>query len=1096
MAGNAGAGVLGWRVARPRAVADRLILAASFSTILLATLIVSAGPMYATAVTTAGLQSTIASAPPAQVGIEVGARGTASDVAAITPTVDAVASDGFTGPADLVHGARSDSFAVVDVTSDDQVVKAGYQAGLDDRVEVVAGALATGPGEAVLHAAAAEALGLVAGDTVELAPLGRQGASTSVTVTGTFQPLDGEDRYWWDDTLLSEGSLPGNEISEAALFLFTRDGFTTAFGGERANYTWRIAPDASGFDAATIDRSRALLGQQLATLADTATRTAAVTVDTGLDDLLADTDRALGATRAAVIVTTTQLGLLAVYALVLATGLLVESRQVETALLRSRGATPEQVGAIAAVEGLLLVLPAVIIGPLLAVPAVRALGGFGALGGVGLQLDPAASADAFVLASLAGIACLVALVVPAVRSARTYMETRSARGRGRARGLAQRAGLDIILAVLALLGLWQLRRYGTSIDTRAAGVEVDPFLVVAPAIALAAGSVLAMRLVPIAGSFLERRTAGRRALPSALGSWQLARRPQRYARSALLLLLAVAIGTFGATYAGTWTQSQQAQADLSLGADVVVVPSRLPDRTYDGLHLDAAYRALPGVEAVTPRYQTGLPSSSGIDGGVLVAVEAEDAAVALALRDDVADGDASALLSRLAVASPIASLDLPDGTTSLRFTSELEAPGLERVQLLLVVRDGRGLLHRLAPVDVVAGAPVRDVEVDLAAAPAGGAPVLPAAPASLVGLEVRYRVPLQSSPTGVSVESLDLRLGGLRAVDAAGSEHEVSGPAWTPVLPVLRNAFSQPQVTRLDGAGDFVTLRATTGTSGIGQSPTAVIRLLPGPAAQTPTRVPAIVTPAVLEDLGIGVGDQPTLVLGRVSLAVEVVGTLPRIPSELGRDRGVLVDAAAYAAERYEQGGFVDLPSSWLLAVDPERTDEVVGALRAAPFDSRSVDDRVAEGLARRTDPVPLGLIGALTLGGLAAAAFALVGYLASTIVAARERLLEFALLRAVGASTREVRGWLTVESVFTVGLSVVVGGALGLALGWLVLPSLSVARDGTAVVPGPVVQIPWAVLGGALATALVALLTVPRLLTRALERANVATVLRAGEDR
>ena len=57
-----------------------------------------------------------------------------------------------------------------------------------------------------------------------------------------------------------------------------------------------------------------------------------------------------------------------------------------------------------------------------------------------------------------------------------------------------RAGLDIALVVLAVLAGWQLRQYSAVSDGGTAGI--DPVLALAPALALAAGSVATLRLLP------------------------------------------------------------------------------------------------------------------------------------------------------------------------------------------------------------------------------------------------------------------------------------------------------------------------------------------------------------------------------------------------------------------------------------------------------------------------------------------------------------------------------------------------------------------------------------------------------------------------
>jgi ABC-type antimicrobial peptide transport system permease subunit len=64
-------------------------------------------------------------------------------------------------------------------------------------------------------------------------------------------------------------------------------------------------------------------------------------------------------------------------------------------------------------------------------------------------------------------------------------------------------------------------------------------------------------------------------------------------------------------------------------------------------------------------------------------------------------------------------------------------------------------------------------------------------------------------------------------------------------------------------------------------------------------------------------------------------------------------------------------------------------------------------------DPVALGLVGALILGSLAAAACAAVGLIVGAIVSTRERRTETALLRALGMSRRGVTAGVAIDNAY-----------------------------------------------------------------------------------
>ncbi|MCC6935246.1 MAG: FtsX-like permease family protein, partial [Thermomicrobiales bacterium] len=150
---------------------------------------------------------------------------------------------------------------------------------------------------------------------------------------------------------------------------------------------------------------------------------------------------------------------------------------------------------------------------------------------------------------------------------------------------------------------------------------------------------------------------------------------------------------------------------------------------------------------------------------------------------------------------------------------------------------------------------------------------------------------------------------------------------------------------------------------------------------------------------------------------------------------------------------------------------------------------------ALQTDPVALGIIGALSVGFVAAALFASVGFVVSSAVSAHERLTEFALLRALGLSPRQLSGWLSLENGLLVIMSVVGGTLLGLGLAWLVLPFVTLTQSAGAVIPAVIVTIPWTtilLLELAVIGLLVLVVIVSGILLR---RVGLGGLLRLGEE-
>jgi putative ABC transport system ATP-binding protein len=253
-------------------------------------------------------------------------------------------------------------------------------------------------------------------------------------------------------------------------------------------------------------------------------------------------------------------------------------------------------------EGVLLTAPGAIAAPLLTGPLLSLAGSASVIRASGSRPDFAPSALTWSISIAAAVLCAVALTIPTLRGVTSsYVATRSARGRGERRGALQRAGADLALLMIAALGVWQLTRYGGPVTaTTGAGARggIDPLIVTGPALALLAGGLLVLRLVPIGSRALEGLTSRGRGLAPALGARQVSRRPLRHAGPVLLLVMAVAVGVLSVAAGSTWRRSQLEQADFQACTDLRV---GVPAGTSGPLPLGGGrFASLPSVTTVGP----------------------------------------------------------------------------------------------------------------------------------------------------------------------------------------------------------------------------------------------------------------------------------------------------------------------------------------------------------------------------------------------------------------------------------------------------------------------------------------------------------------
>jgi hypothetical protein len=1101
-----------------RTAHDWLIAAAASLIILLATTLLSAGLIYSSAVSESGLRRSLADADPVAANVAVSARVTGEQYAKVDPVVRSELAWNFEGlPVTIVGRGDSDSFGlpgqaagatITDIATFGRYERIQQHASLTDGAWPAAG---DGPVQVTISAAAADALGWAVGDEMVLTNRRDDSFSLPIRVVGIFQPNDLTDAFWRNDPQLLNGVTESGSYRTFGPLITEPATYLSRVAQDGGKASWLAFPD---FGQLRIDQIQSVGGRVAGTEGRLEGRlgdSPKLTVASALPKILSDADRSLLVARTGVLILTVQLAVLAGYALLLTAGLLIDQRRVETALLRSRGASTGQVATLAFMEGVLLAVPAAFIGPWLAAASLRLLNNFGPLAEIGLDLEPKVTFAAYVLAALAGAACIVALVVPAFSAARSLVEAAGSRGRQQRSGIAQRAGLDLALLAVAAIGFWQLRHYGGSITASVQGqIGLDPFLVAAPAIGLLAGAVLALRLIPLLAQLLDRAVTGTRGLVASLGAWQVARRPLRYTRSALLLMLAIALGVFAVSYSRTWTDSQRDQANFQVGADLAVTPDPRAGATIPDEFLHSAYAALDGVEAVSPVSRQLMHLSRGTATGTLLALDAATAPRIVEVRSDMASAPISDMLRTLAAARPQVDLPALPGTPQrIRVDLDLslgtppaagEPSPLRSVDVLasVVVRDAEGMLHRFDGPRATVSADLRARPVVSLATDADGRVLQLSAPLSLAALELRVITHGTFAP------------GSHFTFDAVELSDTLDGESWTPyaldpgdqgwasVVYSYSGRVADSALARGDASAPGMNLDVSSEQPrGYNVPPPPVIySIQPVSLSRVGADpVPIIASRVFMTASATGIGEESRIDIGPERHPVRIAGSVDAFPTTDASKPVAVADLPTLALLRYQLSGSVGDPDQWWMAVADDRAASLADALDSAPFNSRTVAGRIDRAEALRTDPVALGVIGGLSLGFVSAALFATLGFVVSAAVSARERLTEFALLRALGLSPAQLSTWLSLENGILVAISLVGGTLLGLLMAWVALPYITVTQDASAAVPAVLVAIPWSSILLLEVVTVVSLGFIVLVLGTLLRRIGLGSALRLGED-
>ncbi len=268
------------------------------------------------------------------------------------------------------------------------------------------------------------------------------------------------------------------------------------------------------------------------------------------------------------------LGLLLAF-ITLTSGLAVERRRNEVAVLRSRGAMALQMVGVAALEGLLLGLIALACsiptGMTIAslIGQTRSFLDFSAQRAP-LQINLSTSTLRF---GLVGVALVVAAqVLPTIGAAQhTVVSYKREVARALRKPWWQRAWLDVLLFIPAGYGAYLLSQQGSLVtleDTLGGTPYQNPLLFLVPALGIFALTLFFLRLMPLVMSIVAWIAGRTKAVGLLMATRHLARTPGFYTTPLILLVLTLSLSAFTASLAFTLDKHLTEQMYYSAGADM------------------------------------------------------------------------------------------------------------------------------------------------------------------------------------------------------------------------------------------------------------------------------------------------------------------------------------------------------------------------------------------------------------------------------------------------------------------------------------------------------------------------------------------------
>ena len=1034
-----------------RVTADRVVLTAAALTTLVAAAVGAAFAAFAGQALPQAVRQDLAAAP----GTTVAAAGsfTGGSPAQTSAALRSSIADGLGGvpfsfwqgiwshPLGLVAGSLPAEPASIGAGSIPQLQAASLD-GVTEHAVLVAGtwpeqlpASSAAPIPAALPATAAALLKLRLGDVLRV-----KDEDTGAPVTFVLTGLYGQRRapagvasYWQLNSIPAGGSVNGTGSASGYTTYGPLVVPATAFPGRLAvaTGTWVAQPDMAGFNAddlsaVSIEGDSSLLS--------------GLTMTTDLPTVLADTGDNLAVARSLLGISALELLALTTAALLAVARLLAARREGETALLTARGATRWQLTRLTAAEVIPLSVVTAAAGGIAGIWLARLLGstlhgpGAGTVGGSvpdgGISVAAAGTwLDA--LAAAAGIAVLSigALLYPVLRPGPTSAPIRP--GRWAALPGATRAGADLALVVLAVLACWQLRRYSAVSASYSGPSAIDPVLVLAPALALAGGTVLALRLLPAAARAVDRVSAADRGLTAALGGWQFSRQPLRQGGAALLLVMAVATGTLALAQHQSRTRSANDQAAYVTGGDAqVTLANPMPAGETTSITEAAGVRASMAVSVV----QNATPAP-------VTAIDAARAPKVALLRGDQSSLPPAALLRSITPTSPPGGLLIGGRPTSVQLTVTMSRAPVGTVTAQLTVTDATGAAFQLQPQLFPADGRPHILTTSLGGTDAAYPIRLSQAtffytlPASRLKTPVTLTVAGAAPTTWTAIASSP-------ELDSELSTGDMYGPSGHPLVTGWQRAPGGATLTFAPGYGRW---SQAPGASPVQTDPVAgQVSLFAANAL--PAAVPAIATVAFDRANSTGVGSIVQTTIDGMTVPARIVAVARAFPTITGA--GLVMDLSTLETFLVSHGTApVAVTQWWLATADGKVPPSLTRALPSAA----TVKSAGALAAATVNDPLSAAPQQALLAMAVSAALLAISGFWVSIAANVKLRRAENAVLAALGVSQRSMAAQLFIEKLLLSVPAAALGLLLGTVIARLLVPAVTLSPTAQTPVPPPI---------------------------------------------
>lgn len=960
----------------------------------------------------------------------------------------------------------------------------------------------------------ADKFGVKAGETFDLSLHWKKGVVVRALVAGLIEPLDPSDSYWFgktgrfDITTTRWPTYPF--FADEATFLQAMFPVVPELDVNYEVYGFVDVSRINSANARTVEDSVRALEREIPGQVNGAD------IHTNLANVIQNYREKLFFTRLPLFALMLQIVGIVLFFVVMMATMVIERQTGEIALLKSRGASTWQVMAIYFIEGLGLVVLATAIGPLLAAGVIALLGftpPFNDLSG-GNLLDVSLTKSAFGLAFFGALLSLAALLWPAYRACRySITNYKQQLSRPPRQPVFLRYYLDLVLIAVGAFAFYQLRQRGSLVTEKLFGdLSADPLLLVTPTLFMLMVALVFLRVFPLAlrlGLWMSRRLDG----PTlSMSLTRMARSPLQHSRLILLLILTTAVGMFAAGFRATLEKGYEDRAAYAAAAPTRLMDIRAPLSMTNGLFVETVAAATEATR-VSPvvRLSGSISTSRYVSDTVQVlGVKPEDFAALGFWRGDFAGPSRDELLAKLGPgpAKPSETPRIPAAARSIGVWARMPLPPRTpspQLGMRFIDDTGRFWEYSLTSDNTVLGTwqffSQSLANPSLPRALTAGQRPTPTTALTFDSLFVRFpglggdtndQVTLTFDDLQWSAAAITRGMGVsgftdstvFESLDSLEPYESIAGVSLTGQPASL--AAGTAEAPRSGAAAKLTFIRGRAGASLVGMRRAAELRPLP-----------VLASTQVLDRVKKKVGDEFNIYLNGQYVLVRVTGEFGLFPGyDPAKRVGLLVadfatlQAAATRVPGVADGAYAN--EAWMSGAPAGLTK---AGLQEKGLLIEQVLDREAIHAGQASDPlIAASWEGILFLSFGAVMLISALAFIAYGSLSAQARSLEFAVLRTMGFSGRQILGVVSFEQAFVIVAGIAAGTLLGFPLSRLMIGYMGLTENGAEPLPPLVSRVSWQAIVTVYASLAIAVTVTVVSLVVLYSKLAVGRALRMGE--